>query len=56
MLNRTDGIFHEEFLRGKGYNRQVYNSICKVENNTGYCVYNDILIFNKPYVNIIRNN
>ena len=56
MLNRTDGTFHEEFLRGKGYNRQVYNSICKVENNTGYCVYNYILIFNKPYVNIIRNN
>ncbi len=56
MLDKDDQKFHEEFLRGKGYDFQVYNSTCKVKNNTGYCVYNYVLIFNKPYVNILRNN
>lgn len=56
MEEKDDESFHEEFLRGKGYNFQVYNSTCKAKNNTGYCVYNFILIFNKPYVNIFRNN
>lgn len=56
MEGKTDDLFHEEFLRGKGYNFQFYHSTCKVENDTGYCVYNFILIFKKPNVHVLRNN
>ncbi len=56
MKGKDDETFHEEYLKGKGYNFQVYHSMCKDANSTGYCVYNFILIFNKSYVNILRNN
>lgn len=56
MQDKEESRFHEEFLRGKGYDPKIYNSTCKAGNDTGYCVYNYILIFKKPYVKIIRNN
>jgi hypothetical protein len=55
MKGKDDENFHEEFLRGKGYNFEVYNGISKSKNNTGYSVYNYILIFKTSHVNIIRN-
>lgn len=55
MQGKPEGCFHEEFLRGAKYDFNFYTSICKVKNGTGYCLYNYILIFEKPYVHVIRN-
>ncbi len=55
MKGKDKATFHEEFLKGKDYNFLVYNGTCKVEKGTGYCLYNYILIFEKPNVHVIRN-
>ena len=56
MEGQTRCSFHEQFLRGKGYDVRYYHRTCKVKNDTGYCLYNFILIFNKPNVHVLRNN
>jgi hypothetical protein len=49
--------FHQEFLKGAGYDFEIFNGTCIVENNeTGFCLYDYILIFEKPYVHVYREN
>ncbi len=56
MKGKDKATFHYEFLRGAGYDFYVYNSTCVVENKTGYCLYDYILTFEKPYVHVYREN
>ena len=56
MEGKTNEFFHIEYLRGKGYDFNFYHATCKAKNSTGYCLYNYILIFEKPYVHVLRND
>ena len=56
MADKEDETFHREFLRGKGFNFEIFNSTCITEGTTGYCIYNFIIIYNSPNVKIIRSN
>jgi hypothetical protein len=56
MADKEDETFHKEFLRGKGFNFEIFNSTCKTEGTTGYCIYNFIIIYNSSNVKIIRSN
>ena len=56
MADKEDETFHKEFLRGKGFNFTIFNSTCKTEGTTGYCIYNFIIIYNSSNVKITRNN
>ncbi|WP_417371221.1 hypothetical protein [Gelidibacter japonicus] len=53
MVKKT---FHQEFLRGSGYDFDIFNGTCIVNNETGFCLYNYILIFEKPNVHVYREN
>lgn len=56
MEGKKNHTVHKEFLRGRGYDFKVYNGLCDVKNDKGYCVYNYILIFTESNVKILRNN
>lgn len=56
MDDKEDETFHIEFLRGKGFDSTFYNSTCKTEGTTGFCIYNFIIIYNSSNVKITRNN
>ena len=56
MADKEDETYHREFLRGKGFNFEIFNSTCKTEGTTGYCIYNFIIIYNSSNVKITRNN
>jgi hypothetical protein len=46
----------QDFLRGKGYNRKIYHRTVRINGQTGYLIYNYILIYTDSNVTIIRNN
>lgn len=56
MEGKDKETFHYEFLKGAGYVFNVFNGTCIIENKTGYYLYNYILIFEKPYVHVYREN
>ncbi|PKG44021.1 hypothetical protein [Psychroflexus sp. MES1-P1E] len=56
MKGKNKHTVHKEFLRGKGYNFEVYNGMYKNGTDRGYRVYNYILIFTESNVKILQNN
>lgn len=55
MAGKNKATFHEEHLIGGKYNRNFFTGVCDVDGATGYCLYDYILIFEKPYVHVLRN-
>ncbi len=56
MKGKSKCSFHEEFLKGAEYDIETFNGMCYTKQGTGYLLYNYILIFEKPYVNVYREN
>jgi hypothetical protein len=55
MKGKEKATFHYEFLKGAGYDFNVFSGTSIVENKTGYCLFYYILTFEKPNVHVIRN-
>lgn len=56
MKNKDELTESQDYLRGKGYNSKIYHSTVRINGETGYAIYNYILIYTNSNVTIIRNN
>lgn len=56
MNGKNEAMFHVQFLLGKGFNFKVSNRMATHESKNYFCVYNYILIHDKDYTKIIRDD
>lgn len=57
MKDKKEGVFHKEFLRGKGISFKVFTHFISIENKSYPSIYNYTLINqNKTFIKIIRHD